>query len=90
MSAALTELVADVDLSGWPVVAIRLDNVTGTAHLAALVGAVYVLPDRAAARFGTPDRAAAQRPWGCVVEAVHDQDAGRAWLLAHLNPDDRT
>jgi len=130
--------MADVDLSDWPVVAVRLDDPTSTADLAALAGAVisalerrrpfglliraqtplpdadvqaepvrwlrrrrteigtwcravvYVLPDRAAARFSPADRAAAQRLWGCDVEAVHDQDAGRAWLLAHLDPDART
>jgi len=135
MSAAVTKLMADVDLSGWPVVAVRLDDTTGTAELAALLGTVtsalerdrpfglviaadhpltdadaqheplrrlrrrrtevgtwcrgvvYVLPDRAAARFDAVDRAAARRLWGCDVEAVDDPAAARAWLLVRLSAD---
>jgi hypothetical protein len=138
VTAATTELMADVDLSRWPVVAVRLDDITGTTDVAALLGAVtsalerrrpfglliaaeapltdaavqaeplrwlrrrrtevgtwcrgvvYVLLDRAAARFGAADRAAAQRLWGCDVRAVHDHDAGRVWMLARLDPDART
>jgi len=128
--------MADVDLSGWPLVAVRLDDLNATAELAALLGAVtsalerrrpfglliaverplsdadaqqepmcwlrrrrievgtwcrgvvYVLPERAVARFGSAERAASGRLWGCDVEAIHDPDAARAWLLARL--DDRS
>jgi len=53
VSAATAKLMADVDLSGWPIVAVRLDNVTA-AELAALLGAVTSALER-------------QRPFGLLV-----------------------
>jgi len=37
---AAAQLMADVDLSRWPLVVVRLDDIAGTAELAALLGAV--------------------------------------------------
>lgn len=138
MSAASLKLMADVDLSGWPIVAVRLDDLVRTAEFAALLGAVtsalerqrpfgllivseaplpegrspdhplrwlrrrrlevgtwcrgvvYVLPAHTVARFAAAERAAARRLWGCEVEAVHDPDAGYAWLLARVDPESPT
>jgi hypothetical protein len=133
MSGAGAKRMGDVDLSGWPIVAVRVDDVTDAAELPAVVdavtsalerqrpfglligselplpegnltaeplrwlrrrraeigtwcrGVVYLLPARAVARFPRAERAGARRLWGCDVEAVHDPDAARAWLLAHLD-----
>lgn len=56
MTAAATELMADVDLSGWPLVAVRLDDVTSNAELAALLGAVTSALER-------------RRPFGLLIAA---------------------
>lgn len=46
-------------------------------------------PEAPVARFGATERGAAQRLWGCEVEAVHDPQAARVWLLGRLDPHTR-
>lgn len=46
--------MADVDLSGWPIVAVRLDDLTRPPELAALLGAVTSALER-------------QRPFGLLI-----------------------
>lgn len=59
------QLMADIDLSGWPLVAVRLDDVSRMAERAALVGVVSSALER-------------RRPFGLLVAAkspLTDADA---------------